>query len=301
MEPIITLVEEPRRSSRKRKSKSALELLGIIPKKEPSKDAVHTPKKHAPNPQTTADKTSQPQKSAKVKQETASSKKGSSRGRGRPRKKPAETIQQNVSPRKKVGSGDVAGNGKGNKMAVGAAREIGKGDAVSILTSSDVVTVEVISGEATSDLVRVSDSIETPGKEATSPETYQLTKLLIELSAASGNDGTETKGVEEELGVATEQEMMQGAETEITTIGSDQNGFSRETFVLVEAEGLPVAGEQPNAGEEETTGECPLSGHCFDTRLQYSFLTWLILAKDKYNKEHFKVNLLEIECFCSKR
>ena len=257
MEPIITLVEEPRRSSRKRKSKSALELLGIVPKKEPSKDAVHAPKKHASNPQTTANKTSQPQKSVKVKQETASSKKVSSRGRGRPRKKPAETTQRNVSPRKKVGSGDVAGKGKGSKVVVGALREIGKGDAVSIPTSSDVVTVEVESGEATpGDSVRVSDSVEIPGKEAASPETYQLTKLLIELSAASGNDGTETKGVVEELGGTTEEEMVQDAETEITTIGSDQNGFSRETFVLVEAEGLPVADEQPNAGEEETTGEC---------------------------------------------
>ena len=269
-------VEEPRRSSRKRNSKSALELLGITPKKEASSGTVHTPKKHRSKPDiTVSESCSLNQSCAKMTEESATPKKVVSRGRGRPRKKAETTgaviVRQNVSPREEIGSGDVVGNGTGHQDLTGndmggvATDKNGKGDAISgpIAMVSSHKTIPIGNNRAVktmqADNLPTSNSVQMScsGKEATSPETDQLTRLLIQLSS-SANNGTEVNGVDEQLEAT---EMLQNAafddQTEVTTGDGDQRAFPRQTFVLVEANRMPekAGSSVAEGGENETNGQ----------------------------------------------
>ena len=266
--------EEPRRSSRKRNTKSALELLGITPKKE---------KKHKSSEiATKSDVVPRIQTDTKAKQENAAPVKVVSRGRGRPRKKiPAPHRMKmiiEITPRKQIGSGDIAegviereeelpenevsngclASGEGeNEAAVNEHTTTLADEATDI---DNEKAVETISSDAEQVFtVPPTTVVEPSSAETTSPETYQLTELLIQFASAANNIDQE---VTDATAAGTVQNIVFDGQAEIA-----DKDFPRETFVLIEAaempenEGLSLSGDQSQAvvlvkGEGNVYGVC---------------------------------------------
>ena len=244
--------EEPRRSSRKRKTKSALELLGITPKKE----NMHKSSEFT----TMSDVVSKSQAETKTKQESTALVKVVSRGRGRPRKKiPAPNRMKmiiEISPRTQIGSGDIAEGVIEREMELPenevrngclAPGEGEKEAAVNATTLPDQATgndkaVETISNDDTQVFAVPATSV-VEAAEATSLETYQLTELLIQFSSAGNN-------LDEEVTETTTAETMQNVVFNSREEIADKD-FPRETFVLIEAAEMPendgVSGDQSHA------------------------------------------------------
>ena len=255
-----SVFEEPRRSSRKRNTKSALELLGITPKKE---------KKHKSSEITTkSDVVPRIQTDTKAKQENAAPVKVVSRGRGRPRKKiPAPSRMKmiiEITPRKQIGSGDIAegviereelpeNEAEGDKEAVVNAttppdeavdNDIGVETISSDSTQDNDKKVETISNEAAPIFgVPATTVVEPASAEVTSPETYQLTELLIQFASAANNIDQE---VTDTTAAGTVQDIVFDGQAKIA-----DKDFPRETFILIEAAEMPenegLSGDQSQA------------------------------------------------------